>query len=63
MKLANFVCGFTIKRNYLYMKSDPASRIFALTQFGEFGDVNPSICDSATFTFMQAKTIMDTFQG
>jgi len=63
MKLANFVCGFTIKRNYLYMKSDPASRIFALTQFGEFGDVNPSICDSATFTFMQAKTMMDTFQG
>jgi methionine-gamma-lyase len=42
---------------------DPSAKIFELQQFGEFGDVNPSVCDSATFTFMQAKTMMDTFQG
>lgn len=44
-------------------KSDPSARIFDLLQFGEFGDVNPSVCDSATFTFMQAKTMLATFQG
>lgn len=45
------------------MKSDPATRIQDLRQFGEFGDVNPSVCDSATFTFMQAKSMVDTFHG
>ncbi|MFZ4706316.1 MAG: aminotransferase class I/II-fold pyridoxal phosphate-dependent enzyme [Bacteroidales bacterium] len=45
------------------MKFDPASQIQYLKQFGEFGDVNPSITDSATYTFMQAKTMADTFQG
>jgi methionine-gamma-lyase len=45
------------------MTNDPSSRIFDLLQFGEFGDVNPSVCDSATFTFMQAKTMLNTFQG
>ena len=45
------------------MKIDPSTKIFDLLQFGEFGDVNPSVCDSATFTFMQAKTMMDTFHG
>jgi methionine-gamma-lyase len=45
------------------MKFDAASNIQNLLQFGEFGDVNPSITDSATFTFMQAKTMSETFQG
>lgn len=45
------------------MKFDPASRIQDLRQFGEYGDVNPSITDSATYTFMQAKTMADTFHG
>jgi len=45
------------------MKFDPASKIQDLKQFGEYGDVNPSVCDSATFTFMQAKTMLDTFHG
>jgi len=45
------------------MKFDPASRIQGLRQFGEFGDVNPSITDSATYTFMQAKTMTETFNG
>lgn len=45
------------------MKFDPATNIQNLHQFGEFGDVNPSVTDSATFTFMQAKTMTDTFHG
>jgi len=45
------------------MKKDPSSRIFDLKQFGEYGDVNPSVTDSATYTFMQAKTMTDTFHG
>lgn len=44
-------------------KFDPASEIQDLLQFGEFGGVNPSITDSATFTFMQAQTMSDTFKG
>jgi len=44
-------------------KNDPSSRIFDLLQFGEFGDVNPSITDSATYTFLQAHTMSDTFSG
>lgn len=45
------------------MKFDPATRIQDLLQFGEYGDVNPSITDSATYTFMQASTMKDTFEG
>jgi len=45
------------------MTFNPASNIQYLSQFGEFGDVNPSITDSATYTFMEAKSMVDTFQG
>ncbi len=45
------------------MKFDPAREIQDLLQFGEYGDVNPSITDSATFTFMQANTMLETFNG
>jgi methionine-gamma-lyase len=45
------------------MKHDPSRAIFEMKQFGEFGDVNPSITDSATYTFLQAKTMADTFHG
>ncbi len=45
------------------MKFDPASNIQDLLQFGEFGDVNPSITDSATYTFLEGKTMSDTFTG
>ena len=44
-------------------KFDPASKIQDLMQFGEFGDVNPSITDSATYTFLEAKSMVDTFHG
>ena len=45
------------------MKSNPSGKIFELLQFGEYGDVNPSVTDSATFTFLQAKTMLETFKG
>jgi len=45
------------------MKFDPAKAIHELEQFGEFGGVNPSITDSSTFTFLGAKTMLDTFHG
>ncbi len=44
-------------------KFDPATNIQRLEQFGEFGDVNPSITDSSTFTFMSAQSMVDTFHG
>jgi methionine-gamma-lyase len=44
-------------------KFDPATEIQSLKQFGEFGDVNPSITDSATYTFLGAETMTDTFHG
>ncbi|MBN2682169.1 MAG: aminotransferase class I/II-fold pyridoxal phosphate-dependent enzyme [Bacteroidales bacterium] len=45
------------------MKYDPARNIQELSQFGEFGGVNPSITDSSTYTFLEAKTMIDTFEG
>ncbi len=45
------------------MKFDPATNIQDLLQFGEFGDVNPSITDSATYTFLEARAMTDTFTG
>ncbi len=45
------------------MKFDPAKAIQQLEQFGEFGGVNPSITDSATFTFLGAETMEHTFHG
>ena len=45
------------------MKFNPAKAIHDLRQFGEFGDVNPSITDSSTYTFLQGNTMEDTFLG
>ncbi|WP_196895176.1 aminotransferase class I/II-fold pyridoxal phosphate-dependent enzyme [Aureivirga marina] len=45
------------------MSTKSANNIQDLQFFGEFGGVNPSISDSATFTFMAAKTMQDTFEG
>ena len=45
------------------MKFNPAKAIHDLKQFGEFGDVNPSITDSSTFTFLQGNTMEKTFLG
>ena len=45
------------------MSFNPADKIQDLQYFGEFGGVNPSISDSSTYTFLNAKTMMDTFEG
>ena len=45
------------------MKFNPADNIQDLQYFGEFGGVNPSISDSSTYTFLSAKTLLDTFEG
>ena len=45
------------------MALKPANEIQDLQYFGEFGGVNPSISDSATYTFLAAKTMLDTFEG
>jgi len=45
------------------MKFHPADSIQDLQYFGEFGGVNPSISDSSTYTFLAAKSMLDTFEG
>lgn len=45
------------------MSFNPANKIQDLQNFGEYGGVNPSISDSSTYTFMSAKTMLDTFEG
>jgi len=45
------------------MSNKPVNNIQDFQVFGEFGGVNPSISDSATFTFLAAKTMHDTFEG
>lgn len=43
-------------------KFDPSTAIHDYLVFGEFGDVNPSITDSSTFTFLSTKTMEESFQ-
>jgi len=40
----------------------PANRIQDYLVFGEFGDVNPSITDSSTYTFLSADKMEEIFQ-
>lgn len=41
---------------------DPASKIQDFLVFGEFGDVNPSITDSSTYTFMSPERMEELFE-
>lgn len=41
---------------------DPASKVQDYLVFGEFGDVNPSITDSSTYTFMNPDTMKEVFE-
>jgi methionine-gamma-lyase len=43
------------------MSYDAPSKIQDFLVFGEFGDVNPSICDSSTYTFFNPETMEDMF--
>ena len=42
-------------------KFDPSNAIQDFLVFGEFGDVNPSITDSSTFTFMSPDRMEELF--
>jgi methionine-gamma-lyase len=44
------------------MKFDPSTAIHDYLVFGEFGDVNPSITDSSTFTFLNPQTMEELFE-
>jgi methionine-gamma-lyase len=44
------------------MAFDPAARVQDFLVFGEFGDVNPSITDSSTFTFLSPATMEEAFE-
>ena len=44
------------------MKFDPAKALQDYLVFGEFGDVNPSITDSSTYTFLDPKRMEDIFE-
>ncbi len=41
---------------------DPSSKIQDFLAFGEFGDVNPSITDSSTYTFLNAEKMEELFK-
>jgi methionine-gamma-lyase len=43
-------------------KFDPASAVQDIWVFGEFGDINPSITDSSTYTFMRPETMEELFE-
>ncbi|MCS7053378.1 MAG: aminotransferase class I/II-fold pyridoxal phosphate-dependent enzyme [Ignavibacterium sp.] len=42
---------------------DPSTEIQDYLVFGEYGDVNPSITDSSTYTFLNPKTMEELFAG
>ena len=44
------------------MPFDPTTEIQDFLAFGEFGDVNPSICDSSTYTFMSVARMEEVFE-
>lgn len=45
------------------MSNTPNKQLQDVQYFGESGGVNPSISDSSTYTFLNAKTMFDTFEG
>lgn len=44
------------------MAFDPATRVQDYLVFGEFGDVNPSITDSSTYTFLTPEKMEEAFE-
>ena len=58
-----FLFNIDGKQKLNTMKFKPANNIQDLQYFGEFGGVNPSISDSATYTFLTANKMLDAFEG
>jgi methionine-gamma-lyase len=54
--------SFTGKQHITMQSQDPAMRLQDLQYFGEFGGVNPSIEDSATYTFLNAGKMEEMFE-
>lgn len=44
------------------MRFDPATELFSVAALGEFGDVNPSVCDSSTYTFESVAKMEELFE-
>jgi len=44
------------------MKNDPAIKLQNYLVFGEYGEVNPSISDSSTFTFLTSEKMTELFE-
>jgi methionine-gamma-lyase len=44
------------------VRFDPATRVQEFLAFGEFGDVNPSITDSSTYTFLSPEKMEELFE-
>jgi methionine-gamma-lyase len=44
------------------VRFDPATRVQEFLAFGEFGDVNPSITDSSTYTFLSPEKMQELFE-
>ncbi len=44
------------------MPFDPAARVQDFLVFGEYGDVNPSITDSSTYTFLDPQRMEEVFE-
>jgi methionine-gamma-lyase len=44
------------------LRFDPATRVQDFLAFGEFGDVNPSITDSSTYTFLSPERMAEVFE-
>ncbi|MGH8401564.1 MAG: PLP-dependent transferase, partial [Gammaproteobacteria bacterium] len=45
------------------MSFDPVGKIQDLWTFGEYGDVNPSISDASTYTFLDPDTMKQRFSA
>jgi methionine-gamma-lyase len=45
------------------MNFDPVGKIQDLWTFGEYGDVNPSISDASTYTFLDPDTMKERFSA
>ncbi len=58
-----YFCNLNSKLKKMSKKYDPATAVQRVEQFGEFGGVNPSITDSATYTFMHENVMIDAFAG
>lgn len=61
-RLSEYYLTTTLLKKKKMKTFDPGTSIHDYLVFGEFGDVNPSITDSSTFTFLSPKSMEESFQ-